>query len=57
MTVYLGRVGSLTRRGKADIYDYKKHGDRRKLAEIHDDPEQEVDSAVIDITKRTKTLS
>ncbi|MGX5201606.1 glycosyltransferase family 4 protein [Aliikangiella sp. IMCC44632] len=45
MTVYLGRVGSLNRRAQKEIYDLKVES------------EKSINSQVIDISKRTKTLS
>ena len=50
MTVYLGRVGSLSRKSQAELYDFRVHGERRN--QIAND-----DASVVDITKRTKTLS
>jgi len=49
MAIYLVRVGSLSRRSKGQIYDFARIGDRRE-------PVFE-DSTVIDMVKRSKTLS
>jgi len=49
MVVYLGRVGSLTRKPRAEIYDFEKFGERR-------DPRFTEDSTVVEIS-RLKTLS
>ena len=51
MAFYLGRVGSLYRKSRAEVYDFKSLGDRRKQSYI------EEEENVVPLTKRSKTLS
>ncbi|TQV77041.1 undecaprenyl/decaprenyl-phosphate alpha-N-acetylglucosaminyl 1-phosphate transferase [Aliikangiella marina] len=50
MTFYLGRVGSLSRKPVAEVYDFKTHGDRRKTL-------TDIDAEVVELNSRSKTLS
>lgn len=50
MTLYLSRVGSLTRKPIAEVYDFKIHGERRQTL-------TDIDADVVELASRSKTLS
>jgi len=47
MAVYLGRVGSLSKKSKSNIYDFQNQGDRR---------ESEENSKIIELSNRSNTI-